>query len=110
MSSPVISSQKLIAATRGNPDLLEVLQSVQNVSNQQQAVSGTTPVTSPVAGQPNPAAPVPPQAVGSAMRLGQWWRIYRPALCGDSELSSIAVSCTFARQVLPVMGRTRKGA
>jgi hypothetical protein len=70
MGSPTISSQKLLAASQGNPDLLEVLRSIQGVSNLQQAVTGTTPTAAPVAGQPNPAAPVPPQATGTASLLG----------------------------------------
>jgi hypothetical protein len=70
MGSPAISSQKLLAASQGNPDLLEVLRSIQGVSTLQQAVTGTTPTAAPVAGQPSPAAPVPPQATGTASLLG----------------------------------------
>ena len=70
MGSPTISNQKILAASRGNQDLYEVLKAVGVVSNQQQTVTGTTPTSAPVAGQPNPAALVPPQATGSVSLLG----------------------------------------
>ena len=70
MGSPTISAQKILAASHQNPDLLEVLTSLSNVSGQQQAVTGTTSTAAPVAGQPNPAAPVPPQATGVVSLLG----------------------------------------
>lgn len=70
MGSPIISAQKILAASQGNPDLYEVLKAVNVTADQTQAAIGTTPTNAPVAGQPNPAAPVPPQATGSVSQLG----------------------------------------
>jgi hypothetical protein len=66
-----ISQQKILAASQGDQTALrEVLDAVNVSVNTQQEVTGTTPVAAPVAGQPNPAAPVPPQATGSVSQLG----------------------------------------
>ena len=70
MGSQAISLQKLLAASQGNASLLEVLQQIQQASTGQAAVTGTTPAAPGIAGQPNPAAPVPPQATGVVSLLG----------------------------------------
>jgi hypothetical protein len=70
MGSSNISFQKILAASHGNPDLLEVLNQVNFTAVEQKAVTGTTPTAAPVAGQANPAAPVPAQATGSVSLLG----------------------------------------
>lgn len=70
MGSPSISAQKLLAASKGNPDLFEVLQQVHAGAAQTVAILGTTPTAAPTPGQPSPAAPVPAQARGSVSILG----------------------------------------
>ena len=70
MGSSSISLQKILAATQGNPDLLDVLTQIKAGATQQEAVTGTTPVSGQIAGQPNPAAPIPAQATGAVSILG----------------------------------------
>ena len=70
MGSSSISAQKLLAASKGNPDLFEVLQQVHAGATQTAAVIGTTPTAAPTPGQRNPAAPVPAQASGNVSILG----------------------------------------
>lgn len=64
-----ISQQKIDSAAQGNPaSLREVLNQIQQATVEQQTVTGTIP-TQTVAGQPNPNAPVPPQARGTVSLL-----------------------------------------
>lgn len=71
-AGPTISQQKILAASRGDQAaMLEVLQQIAQVNTQQQAVTGTTPQSGATPGQPNPAAPVPPQATGTVSLLTQ---------------------------------------
>jgi hypothetical protein len=64
-----ISQQKIDSAAQGNmSSLREVLNQMQQATVEQQTVTGTIP-TQTVAGQPNPNAPVPPQARGTASLL-----------------------------------------
>ena len=70
MGSSLISYQQLLAASNGNTDLLNILQQMKAASENSTTVAGTTPVAGQIAGQPNPAAPVPPQATGIVSILG----------------------------------------
>jgi len=70
MGSSQISLQKLLSASQGNTDLLEVLTQIQQGASQQAAVTGTTPIAGQTPGLPNAAAPVPPQATGVVSILG----------------------------------------
>ena len=84
-----ISQQKIDSAAQGNAaSLREVLNSISQTTVEQQTVTGTTP-TQTVAGQPNPNAPVPPQATGTVSLLEKSYilQIVNPG--ATSPISSI---------------------
>ncbi len=70
MGSSLISFQQLLAASNGNSSMLDLLQQMKAAIENTTSVTGTTPVAGQIAGQPNPAAPVPPQATGVVSILG----------------------------------------
>jgi len=114
-TSPTISQQKILAAARGNPDLLEVLKAISVGADQQQAVTGTTPTSAPVAGQPNPAAPVPAQAVGTVSLLAGSYIVQLVNPGASSAISQLqsqqqtgnATSLTPLQPVTPIFHQIR---
>lgn len=104
MGSPVISQQKILAATRGNPDLLEVLSAVSNVATQTRAVIGTTPSTAPVAGQPSAGARVPSQAYGTVSLLGTNYivQIVNPGATSPISQTQAQQASASATQLTPL--------
>ena len=89
MGSSNISLGKIISASKGNPDLLEVLQQVQTSAVQQQAVTGTTPVPQPPTGVRNPSAQVPAQASGVVSLLGTSYIVQITNPAGVNAISSL---------------------
>ncbi|HEV2175170.1 MAG TPA: hypothetical protein VGR71_16475, partial [Nitrospira sp.] len=88
-AGPSISLQKIIAATPHSPNLREVLQQLATTTQQQQAVTGTTPQSGTTAGQTNPSAPVPPQATGSVSILSKNYVVQLVPPGGTSPISKL---------------------
>ena len=115
MGSSSISLGKIIAASKGNPDLLEVLQQVQSADQQQKAVTGTTPVPQPGTGIRNPAAPIPAQATGEVSLLGTSYvvQITNPGAVNPisalqaSQAAGNATALTPLRPVTPIYHQIR---
>lgn len=108
MPTPIISRQKILAGAGNNHDLLEVLSTIAQSTEQQQAVTSTTAnagVTSTA--QPNPAARVPGQATGSVSILGGAYVVQLVNPGGTSPISQVqaaqqAGSATPATALQPV--------
>ena len=114
-AGPQISQQKILAASQGDSAaLLEVLQQMAQVSTQQQAVTGTTPTSTP-ANQVSPAARIPAQATGSVSILGGSYIVQIVNPGGTSPLSqlqaaqqaSTATSVTPLQPVTPIYHQIR---
>ena len=89
MGSPTISMQKTIAASQGNPDLREVLDSLSQVSKQTQTVTSTTPISGNTAGQQNSSAARPAQATGTVSLLNGSYIVQLVNPGGQSAISQL---------------------
>ncbi len=88
-SGASISQQKILAASNGNSDLLEVLHQMAQVSTQVQDVTGTTSTAGTPSGQKNTAASVPAQATGSVSVLNKSYIVQLVNPGGTSPISQI---------------------
>lgn len=88
-AGPTISQQKIIAAAKHDPNMIEVLQQLAAATTQQQSVTGTTPKAGTTAGQPNPAAAVPAQARGSVSILNKSYIVQLVNPGGTSPISQL---------------------
>jgi hypothetical protein len=105
--APTISQQKTIAASQGNPDLREVLDSLSQVSTQTQTATSTTAISGTTAGQPNSAAARPAQATGSVSLLNGSYIVQLVNPGGKSAISQLqaaqsAQNATAQTSVQPV--------
>lgn len=88
-AGPTVSFQKIIAGTRGNPALRDALTQMMEVSQQQQAVTGTAPQSGATPGNPNPSASVPGQASGTVSKLGTSYVVELINPGGSSAISQL---------------------
>jgi hypothetical protein len=104
MSSSQISLQKLLSASQGNTDLLDVLTQIQQGKVQQEAVTGTTPIAGQTPGVPNSAAPVPPQATGVVSILGGYYvvQITNPGATNPISALQAAQAANNATNLTPL--------
>jgi len=84
-----ISFQKIVAATKNNPDMRDVLSQIAQATEQQQAVTGTAPQANSNPGNPNPSAPVPAQATGSVSKLSTNYVVQLVNPGGTSPISQL---------------------
>lgn len=90
MAGPTVSRQKIEAAVHGDHAAMrELLTQVGQVTDQQQAVTGTTPQGGTTPGKVNPAAPVPVQAVGSVSQLSGSYIVELVNPGGTSPISQL---------------------
>jgi len=115
MGSPTISQQKTIAASQGNQDLREVLDSLSQVSSQTQTVTSTTAVAGTTAGQPNASAARPKQATGTVSLLNGSYIVQLVNPGGKSAISQLqaaqsaqnATAKTSVQSVTPIYHQIR---
>ena len=108
MGSPIISQQKIIAASQGDANALrDVLNQLSTTTATTESVIGTTPTAAPIAGQPSPAAPIPPQATGTVSVLANNYivQIVNPgasSAVSQLQAAQAAGNATFLTPLQPV--------
>lgn len=109
MGSPTISSSKIIQAAGDNPALLEILQQIYATTGQQQATTGTAPVSGSESTR-TVAASVPPQATGTVSVVAGVYtvQIVNPGGVSPlSQLQSAAQGLVTARPTAPILHQVR---
>jgi hypothetical protein len=100
MGSPTISSSKILQAAGGNPALLELLQQISHTTAQQQAATGTTPVSGSQATK-SATAPVPPQASGTVSVVAGIYTVQIVNPGGTSPLSQLQAAAQSSVSLQP---------
>lgn len=110
-----ISRQKTIAASQGNQDLREVLDSLGQVSTQTQTVTSTTAISGTTAGQPSSSAARPAQAYGTVSLLNGSYIVQLVNPGGKSAISQLqsaqtatnATSSSSVQSITPIYHQIR---